>query len=73
MDIQYRIHDIVNKVKGGSLKMGYYGCSGGSCSGMRGFLTKKEKVEMLQDYKKQLEMETKGVAERISELESEED
>ena len=53
--------------------MGYYGCSGGSCSGMRGFLTKKEKVEMLEDYKKQLEMETKGVVERISELESEED
>ena len=48
-----------------------YGCSG-SCS-PRGFLTKKEKVEMLQDYKKELEMEAKGVAERISELESEED
>jgi hypothetical protein len=38
------------------------------CCGTRSFLTKEEKVEMLEDYKKQLEMEAQGVAERIKEL-----
>ncbi len=36
---------------------------------MRGFLTKEEKIEMLKEYKGNLEKETKGVAERIKELE----
>jgi len=40
-----------------------YGCCGG-----RSFLTKDEKLEMLEDYKKQLDMEAQGVAERIKEL-----
>lgn len=34
----------------------------------RGFLTKSEKVEMLKEYKEQLDLESKGVAERINEL-----
>ena len=38
--------------------------------GMRGFLTKEERIEMLKEYKEDLEKETKGVAERIKELES---
>ena len=37
--------------------------------GMRGFLTKEEKVEMLKEYKENLEKEAKGVSERIKELE----
>ncbi len=37
--------------------------------GMRGFLTKEEKLEILKEYKKNLEQEAKGVAERIKELE----
>ncbi len=37
--------------------------------GMRGFLTRDEKVEMLNEYKESLEKEAKGVAERIKELE----
>lgn len=41
------------------------------CGGyeMRGFLTKEEKIEMLKEYKDSLEKESKGVAERIKELE----
>ncbi|MBI2085217.1 MAG: DUF5320 domain-containing protein [Candidatus Aenigmarchaeota archaeon] len=35
----------------------------------RSFLTKEEKIEMLKEYKDSLEQETKGVAERIKELE----
>ena len=37
--------------------------------GGRGFLTKDEKVELLKEYKEDLEKEAKGVAERIKELE----
>ncbi len=36
--------------------------------GMRRFLTKEEKIEMLQEYKKYLEEEAKGVEERIKDL-----
>jgi len=39
-----------------------YGCSG------RSFLTKEEKIEMLEEYRESLEREAKGVAERIAEL-----
>ncbi|MEM2138260.1 MAG: hypothetical protein QW568_04185 [Candidatus Anstonellaceae archaeon] len=39
-----------------------------SCCGSRNFLTKEEKLEMLEEYQKQLELEAKGVAERIKEL-----
>lgn len=43
-------------------------CGYGEFSG-RGFLTKEEKVEMLKEYKENLEKEAKGVSERIKELE----
>ena len=36
---------------------------------MRGFFTKEERIEMLKEYKESLENETKGVSERIKELE----
>ena len=38
----------------------------------RNFLTKKEKMEMLQEYKEDLEQEVKGVGERLAELKNEE-
>ena len=38
----------------------------------RRFLTREEKIEMLSEYKKELELEAKGVAQRISELEKQE-
>jgi hypothetical protein len=44
-----------------------YGCEIGR--EMRNFLTKEEKIEMLKEYKEHLENETKGVSERIKELE----
>ena len=50
--------------------MKVHNCCGSSRScGPRNFLTKEEKVEMLREYKEDLERETKGVKERISELE----
>ncbi len=36
--------------------------------GMREFLTKEEKLEILKEYKENLEKETEGVEERIKEL-----
>lgn len=48
-------------------------CYGSSCASSRGFLTKKEKIEMLEEYKENLELEAKGVAERIKELSSDEE
>ncbi len=39
-------------------------------SGGRSFLTKEERLEMLEEYKEQLEKEAKGVAERIKELQN---
>ncbi len=46
-------------------------CYGQSCYGYgaRSFLTKSEKIEMLKEYKENLDSEVKGVAERIEELE----
>jgi len=38
-------------------------------TGMRNFFTKEEKIEMLKEYEDYLNKETKGVAERIKELE----
>ena len=35
----------------------------------RSFLTREEKVELLSEYKNDLEREAKGVSERIKELE----
>ncbi len=34
----------------------------------RGFLTAEEKIEMLKEYKEQLELESKGVGEKIKQL-----
>ena len=42
-----------------------YGCG----SGMRSFLTRDEKIEMLKEYQDSLENELKGVKERLKELE----
>ncbi len=36
--------------------------------GMREFLTKEEKIDILKEYKENLEKEAKGVEERIKEL-----
>ena len=44
-----------------------HGCCGPEY-GARSFLTKEEKIEMLEEYRKYLEQEAKGVAERIQEL-----
>ena len=53
------------------------GC-GGSYNGVnavgaqksRSFLTREEKVDLLKEYKSDLEKEVKGVSERINELET---
>ena len=37
--------------------------------GMRNFMTKEEKLEILKEYKKNLESEVKGVSERIKDIE----
>ncbi len=39
-------------------------CEGGSWSGMRNFLTKEEKIEILKEYKEKLDKEAKGVAKK---------
>ena len=50
-------------------------CTPGSCgpcghnSGARSFLTKEEKIEMLNEYKEAIEKEAQGISERILELE----
>jgi len=36
----------------------------------RGFLTREEKVELLKEYKNDLEKEARGVSEKIKELEA---
>ncbi len=48
-----------------------HGDCGNNCGygQMRNFLTKEEKIELLQEYKQYLEKEAKGVSERIKELE----
>lgn len=46
-------------------------CGYGYCTPGRSFLTKEEKIEMLQEYKEGLDNESKGVAERIKEIEKE--
>ncbi len=37
----------------------------------RGFLTKEEKIDMLEEYSQQLERESKGVKEKIQQLKKE--
>jgi len=46
-------------------------CYGSMCSqsGSRNFLTKEEKLDILKEYKTDLEKETQGVAERIAQME----
>ncbi len=39
------------------------------CCTTRSFLTREEKIEMLKEYKEDLEKEAEGVSERIRELE----
>lgn len=54
--------------------MGYGYCGSGTCGTdlqkVRSFLTKEERVALLKEYKDDLEKETKGVTERIKELEA---
>lgn len=49
-------------------------CIGGhgisSCHGFRSFMTKEEEIEMLQQYKEDLQKEIAGVERRINELKS---
>ena len=45
-----------------------YGCCGASSKG-RGFFTREEIVEILKEYKQDLERESRGIDERIKELE----
>ncbi len=45
----------------------YGNCNGNTNTG-RGFLTLQEKVEMLKEYKDQLDLESQGVAEQIQRL-----
>ncbi len=47
-----------------------WGCNCGCGSGIffRRFISKKEKKEILEDYKDQLKMELSGVEERIQEI-----
>ena len=49
-----------------------YASNCGPC-GPRQFLTREEKVAKLQSYKDALDLESKGVAERIQELRSSEE
>ncbi len=46
-----------------------YGSSGFSTQKARRFLTREEKVELLKEYRNDLEKEAQGVSERIIELE----
>ena len=48
-----------------------YSCCGVSVQQARSFLTKEERIAMLNDYKADLDKESQGVAEKIKELEKE--
>lgn len=43
-------------------------CGSGAYEGIRNFLTKQEKIDILKEYKESLEKEAKGIEERINEL-----
>ncbi|AJF60732.1 MAG: hypothetical protein QT03_C0001G1253 [archaeon GW2011_AR10] len=45
-----------------------YVCCGEGFEAPRRYLTKEEKIEMLEEYKDSLENEVKGIEERIKEL-----
>jgi hypothetical protein len=63
----YRVCDI--KKKEGVNNMGY-GCCGTGFQKARNFLTKEERIELLKEYKSDLDRESQGVVERIKELET---
>ncbi len=63
--IMYRTPDTLSE-KGEEMRE-MNGCCGTYGAG-RSYLTKEEKLEMLTEYQKQLELEAKGVSERIKEL-----
>jgi|Deesub1362A_J573_1020465.scaffolds.fasta_scaffold00190_2 hypothetical protein len=46
----------------------YCGCG---CSGLRRFFTPEEKIEILEDYKRQLQKEITGVEKAIKEIKRE--
>jgi hypothetical protein len=50
--------------------MCYSGYPGRGFQRARSFLTKEERIELLKEYKQDLENESRGVAERIKELEA---
>ncbi len=41
-------------------------------SGARNFITRAEKIELLKEYKEQLDLESKGVAEKMAKLDKDE-
>lgn len=47
-----------------------YGCCVTEVKNARSFLTKGEKIELLKEYKADLEKEAQGVTERIKQLEA---
>ncbi len=47
------------------------GCCGVRLQNVRSFLTKEERIGMLNEYKEYLEKEAQGVSERIKDLEDE--
>ena len=61
---------VYTQMKGGFEQMD---CYNGMCVPARRFLTKDEKIEMLEEYKERLDQESKGVAERIQELKTSDD
>ena len=50
-----------------------YGCCGTGFQKARNFLTKEERIELLKEYKSDLDRESQGVVERIKELETNKD
>jgi hypothetical protein len=70
-DIYKYTHGYISYVRYGrkEVKIMGYGCCSTSYKGGRSFLTREERVQLLKEYKQDLERETKGVEERIRELE----
>ena len=52
-----------------NMRYGYGCCGTAGSQRSRSFLTKEERIELLKEYKNDLEKETQGVAEKIKELE----
>ena len=63
----YRFTDIITYYGGKTMEQT---CCESSCEPRR-FITKDEKVEKLKEYQESLKLETKGVQERIKQLEKE--